>query len=135
MKIDCVPFELAKKLKEKGFREKCLSFYYKKGGFQWNGMKVDKYLDSVNISWAFYCFNDIIDGEKIDAPSVAQVMKWLREEKNVMIEIPIHLMDGHTWEFVFRIQTEEFYESSLVGYNTWELAAIAAIELVVEKIV
>ena len=39
MKLDLVPFEIAVKLKEKGFQELCHSYYFEDGEFIENSIK------------------------------------------------------------------------------------------------
>lgn len=56
-----VPFEISKKLQEKGFKEKCFAYYD---------------VDENSEYW-------------IDAPTIPQVFKWLREEKKIFITINI----------------------------------------------
>jgi hypothetical protein len=83
-----VTFELAKKLKEKGFREKCLR-YYDTGDndheyFYWNA-------NEASIARPFYhSWNSGCEGYKYiryDAPTISQVLKWLRETKGLYIEV------------------------------------------------
>lgn len=91
---DFVPFEIAKKLKEKGFREPCLGYYDVEDnvGLLYNTQYSDdlcpcQYTDLL-IS---YNSGDIVSnlddsGNCIDAPTISQVLKWLREKKNYHIE-------------------------------------------------
>lgn len=80
---DFVNFKLAKKLKEKGFREQCLAYYTKDSCFYYNTS-----YDS-DVENAFKSFNsrpNHICGKRIDAPTISQVLKWLRDEKKLHIE-------------------------------------------------
>ena len=94
---DYVSFETAKLLKEKGFK-----------------------------TYSFSCFNVFkgytyeIQGENITAdddvtiPTLQMAMKWLREEKDVQIEIAI--VGTNTWEsptkwmYGFRCQTKDIID-------------------------
>ena len=69
---DFVPFVIAKKLEEKGFKIQ--------GGFQYlyYNEELVKVCDYCNISPYEY------------APTISQVLKWLREEKKISIEPTIH---------------------------------------------
>lgn len=48
--------------------------------------------------------------------------KWLREEKNIHIEIPIWLTDDGMWKYSFRLQTREFYDRAIGEWDTYEKA-------------
>lgn len=48
--------------------------------------------------------------------------KWLREKKNIQIEIPISFMDNGVWKFSFRIQTPEFYDRAIGEWDSYEEA-------------
>ena len=105
MNEDFVPFELAKKLKEKGFRESCGYVYnykrkeleYKKESTIWNNSEY------------WYA-----------APTISQVLKWLREEKKIFIAINI----GYCYESYEKpFPTNPKMEPILIGYyyGIWEL--------------
>ena len=141
MEKDYVSFELAKKLKEKGFREECLASYCKRGGFQWNSMKVEKYLDSVNISWAFRCFNNIVDGDRLDAPTIAQVLKWLRGKKiYVDIEACPSFATVHKVAFIATVKLNSIGSDMdsycmLYSHRRFEDAAVDGIEYVLDNLI
>ena len=81
MNEDFTPFELAVKLKEKGF-DIPFYFYYRTD---------DKLIHHAMVTKPLvYC--DKIDDEVVCAPTISQVLKWLREEKKIYIEI--FLYDG-----------------------------------------
>lgn len=72
---DFVNFEIAKKLKEKGFTLPVLEIY---GKFDSDGLFHSQ----------LYCnYCETMDSEEIIAPTISQVLKWLRDEKNTHIEI------------------------------------------------
>ena len=77
MNEDFVPFELAKKLEEKGFNWKTLESYTDK-------IK-QKHLVSIDSDIAVVEVKDIVN--TYPKPTISQVLKWLREEKNISIEI------------------------------------------------
>ena len=75
MNEDFVPFELAKKLNEKGFNEPCYGYYHRDGGdnsFEVCGNGDCDFLNSKN-------------KHRVAAPTISQVLKWLREEKLILI--------------------------------------------------
>ena len=80
---DFVNFDIANKLKEKGFKEQCLAYYTKDSCFYYNtsyGSDVENAFKSFNSRPNHIC------GKRIDAPTISQVLKWLREEKKLHIE-------------------------------------------------
>lgn len=141
--MEVVSFEIAKKLKEKGFREKCLTYYDVEDnvGLLYN----TQYTDSM-----FPCqYTDLLQSHNtdavvaqpddseycVDAPTISQVLKWLRG-KDLMVEIPIDLNDNGVWQFTFRIQTKEFYErATKCDYSSYESAALSCIEYVIDNLI
>ena len=80
---DFVSFEIATKLKEKGFKEQCLAYYTKDSDFYYNtsyGSDVENAFKSFNSRPNHIC------GKRIDTPTISQVLKWLRDEKKLHIE-------------------------------------------------
>lgn len=77
MNEDFVPYELAVKLKEKGFNRPCCGYYHiGKGDDSFEACISSDFLNSLN-------------EYRVGAPTISQVLKWLREAKNVFIEISI----------------------------------------------
>lgn len=132
MNEEFVPFELAKKLKEKGFREPCGYVYnykrkeleYKKESTIWNNSEY------------WYA-----------APTISQVLKWLREEKVISVE-PYASASG------WRVTICKAYhqdrcdagggtclKEEVIGYNDggafekYEEAAIAGIEYCLDNLI
>ena len=104
---DFVTFELAKKLKEKGFNEICFNYYE----------PLKHCINQINTPWT----NKI--GEPfgvITAPTIFQVLKWLRREKGLFVTINI----GYCYETdVKPFPTNPKMEPILKGYyyGIWEL--------------
>lgn len=130
MNEDFAPFELAVKLKEKGFNIP-FYFYYRTD---------DKSLRHANVTNPLvYC--DKIDDEVVIAPTISQVLKWLREEKLILIGLsPMQEYGGDEvveWcATVYKADKqgglswkEEFY------YQSYEQAAIAGIEYVLDNLI
>ena len=119
-------FEIAKKLKEKGFNELCYK-YYQKG-----------VLDSDD------CWNRYNKGtaDRCSAPAISQVLKWLREEKKYHIEFV-----GNACGYLFIISDvpseggTDRYCSDYSGPNdggTWdkyEDCVLAGIEYVLDNLI
>lgn len=70
--MEFVTVEIAKKLKENGFNYPCVGHYINKQLF----------IAHYNIN-AFHSDKN----ESIDAPTVYQVLKWLREEHHLLFEV------------------------------------------------
>ena len=127
MNEDFVTYELAVKLKEKGF-DIPFYFYYRTD---------DKLIHHAMVTKPLvYC--DKIDDEVVCAPTIPQVLKWLREEQKLHIEVMfirplrnrvkyyITDTDG-SWGDLMDV-TDEHYE-------TWEQATLAGIEYVLDNLI
>ena len=100
--MDFVSFEIANKLKEKGFREKCLTYYdvVDNVGLLYNTQYTNdlspcQYTDllqSHNTDVSAYLSDD--SEYCVDAPTISQVLKWLRDEKGIHITICVC---GYGW--------------------------------------
>ena len=128
--MDFVTFEIAKKLKEKGFDYKCIAYYY--------GGRADVSIASLlpkdhNRSDSLY--------RKTSAPTIAQVLKWLREEKLILIGLfPIQEYGGDEMvEWCANIYKTD-NKSGLswkktLYYQSYEAAALAGIEYVLDNLI
>ena len=123
MNYDFAPFELAVKLKEKGFNEPCYGYYHRNGGndsFEVCGNGDRDFLNSKN-------------RYRIAAPTIPQVLKWLRNTHNLHVETyPCGL---GMWKFlVTNITTLE--ERALCDkYTSSEQATIAGISYVLDNLI
>ena len=138
---DFVPYELAKKLKEKGFKEQCLAYYTKDSDFYYNtsyGSDVENAFKSFNSRSNHIC------GKRIDAPIICQVLKWLREEKKISIEVNIHCslkwMCG-IYDFSDGIADFTQYDYNGIDdtvyilYDSYEQAALAGIKYSLDNLI
>lgn len=129
---DFVPFEIAKKLKEKGFSCEYPFAMYNEDGEFYPLYSSDKY---------YYEISDF-DSRDFIAPTISQVLKWLREKKKYHIEFV-----GNACGYLFIISDvpseggTDRYCSDYSGPNdggTWdkyEDAAIAGIEYVLDNLI
>ncbi len=123
MNEDFVSFDLAKKLKEKGFREPC--------GYVYNYKRKELECQKVSAMWnhSEYWFA---------APTISQVLKWLREEKkmHVMMATYSHYPNNtHDWGYeIINLQTYtcELYRCR---FDSYEAAAIAGIEYALDNVI
>ena len=87
-----VSFDLAKKLKDKGFREECLAYYTSEYTLYNNTICItdDKYLCVSDIDYEEFLKsnNQETRWENIcDAPTVSQVIDWLRNKMGIYVII------------------------------------------------
>ena len=131
---DFVPFLLAKKLKEKGFNYPCIGHY------------VNNQLYVAHYQNAFHSDNN----ESIDAPTISQVLKWLREEKKIFVAINIcYCYESYEKPFPTNHKMEPILKGYYYGvwdlgnlndknalseyFESPELAALAGIEYVIDN--
>jgi hypothetical protein len=137
---DFVPFELAVKLKEKGFKEKCIAYYWEKINEDTPSFVVEDNMPEDGI-----CILDLISEHNkaewspfIDAPIISQVLKHLRNKYLIHIFTkPYPCEDGIMW--MYEIREFSKYISVVVanktGFIKEEQAAIAGIEYVLDKLI
>lgn len=128
---DFVIFDLARKLKEKGFPQKCFGKY--------------EMLDACYIDdGRFYIDGCIVKVEKAyTAPTISQVLKWLREEKEVYIVIePFPTMATKNkicWGWSFKWHSDGIYIDHTfaddASYATYEEAELAGINYVLDNLI
>lgn len=120
---DFVNFSIAKKLKEKGFDYPCIGHY------------VNSQLYVAHYQNAFHSDND----ESVDAPTISQVLKWLREEKEIDIILqPIFLYNENNREreYGIEIYAPQLNKSTHLDYfKKWEKGAVAGIDYVLDNLI
>jgi hypothetical protein len=128
---DFVPFELAKKLKEKGFtlpKSEIIGKFDSDGLFH---------------SQLYINYTETMDSDEIIAPTISQVLKWLIEQKERYIVIqPFPTMATKNkicWSWDFKWNSDGVYMkyifSGNVTYATYEKAALAGIEYVIDNLI
>ena len=105
---DFVPFEIAKKLKEKGFvYDLPITYDYKNQTYQ-------HYVE----------------------PTITQVLKWLREEKNILLAPnPACFKEDCCLSWDCDVWAYGNYNHCCVDYKTYEKASIAGIEYVINNLI
>ena len=134
MNEDFVPFELAKKLKEKGFPQRPDYFNYS-SYFYWDGLRKIHTLCNASV-W----FNPNINRENIYfASTISQVLKWLREEKEIdIILYPIFLYNENNREreYGIEIHAPQLNKPIHLDYfEEWEKGAVVGIEYVLDNLI
>lgn len=138
--MEFVTFEIAKKLKEKGFKEKCIAYYWEKINEHTASFVVEDNMPEDGL-----CLLDLLSNHNksewspfIDAPTISQVLKWLREEKKLHIELwtvgkkPIKWC--HTITTLNHVGEKQGWSSGTRG-DSYEAAAIAGIEYVLDNLI
>lgn len=135
MNEDLIPFELAVKLKEKGYpqvKENTLAMYNEDG--EW--FSLAKTLDDFE-----YSFEDFDDRDCV-CPTISQVLKWLREQKKIYIVIAVNptLSTKDKIAYYYQVYsnnngvTSDYYESEEC-YAQWEDCAIGSIKSVLKYLI
>ena len=142
MKEDFVPFEIAKKLKEKGFREECLAYYDVNDnvGLLYNTQYSD---DIIPCQYTdLLASHNIGDGRLpddseycVDAPTIAQALKWLREEKKIIVTIRYLRAEEGDWDFFAEGINGEIWYCSIISYKNYEESALEGIEYALDYLI
>lgn len=146
MNEDFAPYALAVKLKEKGFKEKCIAYYDVNDNVEllYNTQYTDymlpcQYTDLLQSHNTGEAEKQPDDSEYCaDAPTISQVLKWMRENYSLHISTkPYPCEDGLMW--LYEIRKFSKYISSVVanktGFIKEELAALAGIEYVINNLI
>lgn len=132
--MEFVPVEIAKKLKEKGFQEECLCHY----------IDVDLVYNiesPIANNQLWFCHNkydNIWHRDNIDAPTIEQVLDWLRKNKEIDLVIePIFCYDKNIHrEYGVRVFAPSLNKPVQCGYfNRWENASIAGTKYVLDNLI
>ena len=119
---DFVPFELAKKLKEKGFNEVCYNYYE----------PLKHCLNQIKTPWTNK------EGESygvITAPIISQVLKWLREKKRIDAGALWNNTDSKWVGYIVEMDMLDVLKGYIASntYDSYELAVIALIKYVIDN--
>lgn len=138
--MEFVRSELARELKEKGFKEECLCHYI--------GEELVYNLESpIANNQMWFCHNkydNIWHRDNYDAPTISQALKWLREECGIFILIePDILHPEYRLTFTIRIkfyikgEEDEGFSYKYLSYrkNSYEEATLAGIEYVLDNLI
>lgn len=127
MKEDYVPFELAKKLKEKGFS---MSSNLRYAVYNKENMVSERIL-----YWNRFKHEPL-------APTIPQVLKWLREEKEIYIDVasfPTYVTKNRVEFAVIVKHDSDGYDMKEIEmaqtFSEWNEAALVGIEHVVNNLI
>ena len=133
---DFVSFELAQRLKEKGFTiptKSIFGMYNEIGVFHTLTTSAD--YDICDSGFKCRCYYDYDDFDERDfiAPTISQVLKWLREEKEFMV-FPVYSTNTSRWYCsIVNADSLDTYKLSLS--DSYEQAALAGIEYVLDNLI
>lgn len=127
--MEFVSFELAKKLKEKGFKEECLCHYIG-DNLVYN---IESPIANNQLWFSHNKFDNIWHRDNYDVPTIPQVLKWLRDEKKYVVMICVTYEGNYYW--VTRSLEKEIQKLAKDEYISYEEAALAGIEYVLDNLI
>ena len=136
---EIVSFEIAKKLKEKGFYYKCFATYDKDGMLGYNYVQPEKPC-AIGFDDCL-CANNIENNGCIDAPTISQVLKWLRDKHAIHITIGMHSFGWYYMVVVYKYYEEDGkyrlkpVDLSFKCNGSYEEAALAGIEYTLDNLI
>jgi hypothetical protein len=136
---DFVNFEIAKKLKEKGFTcQYPIAMYNELGEFYalYTSADCNPNINCMFGNREYYDYDDFDEHDCV-CPTISQVLKWFRDEKNTYC-LPWFEQGVDMWFYaickpISGCDFPEFMSES--DYNTYEQAAIAGIEYVLDNLI
>lgn len=128
MNEDFIPFELAKKLKEKGYPQHIADDAYIVDNYGEEDYQIGDRLPIPLIP-------DYMDD--VSAPRIDQVLKWLREKHNILISPSVYgNEDGRIWSYsIINIETQYLQGEIPDNVESYEQAALAGIEYVLDDLI
>lgn len=132
MNDDFVTYELAVKLDEKGFDIPCYGYYHCNGGN-----------DSFELcSNGDRDFQNSKNQYRVAAPTITQVLKWLREGKKIFVVIAVNptLATKDKMAYYYQVYynsngvKSDYYESEEC-YAQWEECAMDSIEYILDNLI
>lgn len=128
MNEDFVPFELAKKLKEKGFKQGYNIFGYK---LIYSNNTTIKYISDIG------AYDKEYFGENVSCPTISQVLEWLRNDKKIFIVVCID--DDSDYPVTYNIFSEtdcvHHHHGKYFSLSEWSKCEMAGIEYVIDNLI
>lgn len=138
--MEFVTYEVAKKLKEKRYRELCLAYYTNDDTLYYN------YSHKAGASYkdCYLSHNlmpkDSVSGKFIDAPTISEVLDWLRTNHGIHVRADLWrkgwYFDVINYEYdeswnEYKVTTK--YQSK--DYKSYDNAMLAGIEYVLDNLI
>ena len=127
--MEICSYEIAKKLKEKGFKEECLCHYIGED-LVYN---IESPIGNNKLWFSHNKFDNIWHRDNYDAPTIEQVLKWLRKEKKIHICVDFDV--DMNWYYQIAIYGSRNIAADGYGYNDYEISALAGIECVLDNFI
>ena len=128
---EIVSFDLAKKLKEKGYPQEpkggVLNQYY-----EWDGLR------NIHPLYVEAVWYESEDKEYLySAPTISQVLKWLREKKKIYIMIDRSFSVKNSWHYIIcnNDDFEHLTQQESIPNRKWEQAALAGISWTLDNLI
>ena len=131
---DFVPLKLAQKLKEKGFKEECLCHYIGEDLFS----NIESPIANNQFWFSHNKYDNIWHRDNVDAPTIPQVLKWLRDKFFLHIsQKPYPCEDGLMWMYEIRKINKYivFVIVNKTGFVTEEEASVAGIKYSLDNLI
>lgn len=121
--MEFVNFSIAKKLKDLGYNTPFFFFY-----------RTDDQLIHHAMVGKPLVYGENVDNEVVIAPTISQVLKWLREEKKIAINIEFI---PYVWQYkIFDMSFESRFEPcGITLFSDYEEAALAGIEYTLDNLI
>jgi hypothetical protein len=124
--MNFVSFDLAKKLKEKGFPQ------VKRDAFAMYDEEGEWYSLTRNLDIWEYSFEDFNDRDCV-CPSIEQVLTWFRKEKKIYVTVNVEREDWFEYKIVQLIKNTHCTGTKV--YITYDDAILAGIEYVLDNLI
>lgn len=125
--MEICSYEIAKKLKEKGFSLNTEDVEFIGCRFIFSDECTIKRISTIG------AYDKGYFGENINCPTISQVLKWLRKEKKIHICVDF---DGDmNWYYQIAIYGSTDIAADGYGYNDYEISALAGIERVLDNFI
>jgi hypothetical protein len=116
-----VPYEIALKLKEKGFDEPCFGYWYLTN--QWD------------ITYPQTSFKTWYTKKEVLAPLYQQVTDWFRSKHNIHTCIEFYASDSlDTYHYGIKTERDRFYVRHEKGLPTYEAAVQRSVEEMIKLV-
>lgn len=125
--MEFVNFEISKKLKEKGFDEPCEMYYHIHDD-------IADCVGSLESTGGERNFVNSNNKYRCAAPTISQVLKWLREEKGIHIEIRLFSI-GYGFDIIQVTDRKKLAWSGTYEHDTYEQSALAGIVYVLDNLI
>ena len=121
---DYCDYDTCVALKKLGYKEKTLAYYTSEGIFHWRRA----YIYDVSIPDLAKSSNKKLYKHVLDAVSLYEAQKWLREEKNLYVEVTI-ILSGKNYMFeIYDTETAILKRFIHEDYVTYEEALLEGIK-------